>query len=221
MDYSATLLMTGFVTHDVKRYVLEWPRGLEYQPGQGVELRIDEPGWRKEGRPFTPTSVTGDRVLEFTIKTYPEHAGMTRQLHTQSPGVKLLLSEPFGTIQYKGPGVFIAAGAGVTPFLAIVRDLAGRGELGASQLLFSNKTPADVICERELRHYFGDRAWFTCTQDSAPGYADRRIDRELLQERISDFGQNFYVCGPPGFTEAVNQALTELGADPDAVVFEQ
>lgn len=221
MDYSATLLMTGFVTHDVKRYVVEWPEGLSYEPGQGVELAVDAPDWREEGRPFTPTSIRDDRVLEFTIKSYYDHDGVTKQLCGLEPGVRLLLSEAFGTIRYKGSGVFIAAGAGVTPFLAILRDLAARDELGQSRLLFSNKTPADVICERELRHYFGERAWFTCTQESAPGYADRRIDKALLQERISDFGQNFYVCGPPGFVEAVNQALTELGAAPDAVVFEQ
>ncbi|BAZ94275.1 flavodoxin reductases [Thiohalobacter thiocyanaticus] len=221
MDYSATLLMTGFVTHDVKRYIVEWPEGLDYAPGQGVELAIDEPDWREEGRPFTPTAIKGDRVLEFTIKSYPDHQGMTQHLRDIKPGSRLLMSESFGTIRYKGPGVFIAAGAGITPFLAILRDLAARGELGQSQLLFSNKTPADVICERELRHYFGTHGWFTCTQESAPGYADQRIDKALLQTRISDFGQNFYVCGPPGFTDSVNQALSELGADPDAVVFEQ
>ncbi|BCO30657.1 hypothetical protein TspCOW1_07600 [Thiohalobacter sp. COW1] len=221
MDYSTTLLMTGFVTHDVKRYIVEWPEGLEYAPGQGVELAVDEPDWREEGRPFTPTAIKDDRVLEFTIKSYPDHQGMTQHLRDIKPGSRLLLSGSFGTIRYKGPGVFIAAGAGITPFLAILRDLAARGELGRSQLLFSNKTPADVICERELRHYFGEHGWFTCTQESAPGYADQRIDKALLQTRISDFGQNFYVCGPPGFTETVNQALSELGADPDAVVFEQ
>lgn len=221
MDHSVTLLLTEFVTHDVKRFIFDWPEGLEYQPGQGVELAIDEPEWREEGRPFTPTSLRNARVLEFTIKGYPDHEGVTDRLHQLKPGARLTLSDAFGTITYKGPGMFIAAGAGITPFLAIMRDLAEREEVGDSGLLFSNKTPADIICEKELRHYFGERCWLSCTHESGPGYDDRRIDKPLLEEKIRDFEQNFYVCGPPAFVEDVNQALRELGASPDAVVFEQ
>ena len=73
------------------------------------------------------------------------------------------MSEPFGTISYQGPGVFIAGGAGITPFLAMLRDLARRGELDRQTLIFSNKAPRDVICEKELRHLLGERCILTCT----------------------------------------------------------
>lgn len=221
MVHPVTLLLTEFVTHDVRRFIFDWPEALEYEPGQGVELMVDEPEWQEEGRPFTPTSLREARVLEFTIKGYPEHHGVTEKLHSLKPGARVRLTDAFGTIAWKGPGTFIAAGAGITPFLAIMRDRAERNELGDSRLLFSNKTPADVICEKELKHYFGERCWLTCTKESAPGYDDRRIDKDLLQEKIEDFQQNFYVCGPPAFVDDIKQALTELGASPDTVVFEQ
>jgi ferredoxin-NADP reductase len=221
MEHRVTLLMTEFVTHDVKRFVLSKPDGFSFQPGQGVELAIDRPQWKDEGHPFTPTSLQGDRVLEFTIKGYPEHAGMTRELHTLEPGTELLMSEPFGTITYQGPGVFVAAGAGVTPFIAILRDLARSGQLDRHGLLFSNKTPADVICEKEFRHYLSERCVLNCTRSDAPGCAGTHVDKEYLAEQIRDFDQHFYVCGPPGFVEAVNDALRSLGANPEALVFEQ
>ena len=221
MDHTVTLLMSQFVTHDVKRFIVSKPEGLSVDPGQGVELAINLPGLREQGRPFTPTGLVADRVLEFTIKAYPEHAGVTQALHQLEPGAELLMSEPFGTIRYQGLGVFIAGGAGITPFLAILRGLAHREELDGQTLIFSNKTPRDVLCEKELRHLLGERCILTCTGTDVSGYAHRRVDRAFLEETIDDFKQRFYVCGPPPFMDAVNGALTDLGASAENVVFER
>jgi cytochrome-b5 reductase len=221
MTHQVTLLMSGFVTHDVKRFIFTRPEGLEFEPGQGVELAIDRPDWREERRPFTPTSLRDDRVLEFTIKAYPAHHGVTEALHALEPGARLLMSDPFGTIRYKGPGVFIAGGAGITPFIAILRQLARNQDLDGQSLLFSNKTPADVIVEKELRHMLRERCILTCTDEQAPGYANGLIDQDFLSEHVSDFSQHFYVCGPPEFNESLNDALKGLGAAPDLLVFEK
>jgi len=221
MNYRVSLLMSQFVTHDVKHFIVSKPAGVAVAPGQGVELAIDRPGLREQGRPFTPTGLADDRVLEFTIKAYPGHAGVTQALHQLEPGAELLMSEPFGTISYQGPGVFIAGGAGITPFLAILRGLARKGELDGQTLMFSNKTPRDVICEKELRHLLGERCILLCTGAAAPGYEHRRVDRAFLEERIRDFKHRLYVCGPPPFMEAVNGALTEMGASAESLVFER
>jgi cytochrome-b5 reductase len=112
MKHTATILMTEFVTHDVKRFILTKPRNFDYEPGQGVKFVINEPRWRgEESRPFTPTSLRDDKILEFTIKRYADHKGVTDRMHTLEVGAKLMISEAFGTITYKGPGIFIAAGA--------------------------------------------------------------------------------------------------------------
>jgi cytochrome-b5 reductase len=42
-----------------------------------------------------------------------------------------------------------------------------------------------------------------------------------LEEKISDFDQRFYICGPPPFMEAVNAALTHLGAQAESLVIER
>jgi len=222
MTFRSTILMTEFVTHDVKRFILEKPAGFSFVPGQGVELIIDREKWRdEEGRPFTPTCLATDRVLEFTIKRYGDHLGVTHKLHTLRPGDGVLLGEPFGTINYRGPGTFIAAGAGLTPFLAIFRQLAARGELEKQFLVYSNKTPADVICEKELRHYFGDRSIFTCTRKSGPGYDSRHVDRDFLEQELKDLEQYYYVCGPDPFVEDIGAILEKMGLKAEFLVFEQ
>jgi ferredoxin-NADP reductase len=221
MKHTVTLLMTEFVTHDVKRFMISKPQDFTFAPGQGVELAINRRGLTEEAHPFTPTSLPQDLILEFTIKGYTQRDGLTKKLHGLSAGDELLLSEPFGTIAYHGPGVFIAGGAGITPFIAIFRDLAHNNKLADHTLIFSNKTPDDVICEREFRHYLGNRCVLTCTQQTAQGYENRRIDMAFLSEKIKDFNQNFYICGPKKFVENINDALKDLGARPDALIFER
>ena len=218
---TVTLLMSEFVTHDVKRFVVSRPPDFTFSAGEGVELAIKQPEWQDERRPFTPTSLNDDGVLEFTIKCYPEGDGVTCELHSLQTGAELLLFEPFGTISYQGPGVFLAGGAGITPFIAILRELAREKNLDHDSLIFSNKTPADIICEKELRHMLGERCILTCTDAQAAGYEQRRIDAAFLAQKIDNFEQHFYVCGPPGFMEAVNGALQNLGADPQSLVFER
>lgn len=219
--HDATILMTEFVTRDVKRFIVSKPDGFQWKPGQGVELAIDDGPWREQTRPFTPTSLPEDRVLEFTIKGYPEHHGVTERLHSLRAGDRVLISDPFGTITYQGPGTFIAAGAGITPFIAIIRTLARNGELAGNALLFSNKTPDDVIVAKEFRHYLGDRCIYLCTREAGPGCEGGRIDRDFLERHLSDFNQRFYVCGPPKFVSATTEALKALGAEADSVVFER
>lgn len=221
MENTTELLLSAPVTHDTRRFILSRPEGFTFTPGQGVELAMTEGELAGEGRPFTPTSLADDRVLEFVIKRYDDHPGVTRHLHTLLPGTTLTISEPFGTIAYQGPGVFIAGGAGITPFIAILRDLAHRGALGGHSLIFSNKTPADVICQQELFAYLGADSHFTCTETRVPGYESGRIDQAFLAERIRDFSQQFYVCGPPGFMDGVTRALEALGASPQNLVFER
>ena len=222
MSHSTTILMTQFVTHDVKRFVVTKPEGFSFTPGQGVEMIIDQEHWRDEdGRPFTPTSLAVDRVLEFTIKRYSDHKGVTAMLHTLKPGAKLLLSDPFGTIAYQGPGVFIAGGAGITPFLAIIRQLAADNKLYGNSLLFSNKTPQDVICEKELRSAFGDRCHLICTREKAAGYESGRIDRNYLERRLRSDDKYAYVCGPELFVTEITAALKELGRAAESIVLEE
>jgi ferredoxin-NADP reductase len=49
--------------------------------------------------------------------------------------------------------VFIARGAGVTPFISIFRYLRSKAEIGSNKLIFANKTKADIILERNLINY--------------------------------------------------------------------
>lgn len=222
------ILAIESVTHDVKRFVLEKPKGYKFIPGQATDVAINKPKWKDKTHPFTFTSLNEDEALEFIIKGYPvkddpNHKGMTELLHKLETGDKLIIDEPWGTINYKGPGVFIAGGAGITPFIAILRDLKRKNKLKGNKLIFSNKTKKDVILEKELREMFGDSGdlVLTLTREELAGYEKGRITGEFLKNHLSDFSQHFYICGPKRMVEDLKGYLAGLGAEADSVVFEE
>ena len=128
------------VTHNVLKIVTEKPQAYNFTPGQATEVSINKNGWQDEKRPFTFTCLPDDDYLEFTIKTYPSHKGVTNELLQLKQNDELILHDVFGAIAYKGEGVFIAGGAGVTPFISIFRFLRSKNEVGGNKLIFANKT---------------------------------------------------------------------------------
>lgn len=212
------ILNTHYITHNVKRFVLEKPLGFEYTPGQSASISINMSGWEKKIRPFTFTSLQHWDHLEFIIKIYEDHKGVTAQLGKLNTGDELLLHDVYGTIQYKGPGIFIAGGTGITPFIAIFRALFESGNLRNLALLYSNKSKDDIILQDELTKMLGLAYKNVFTQEGVIGFRERRIDRKFLIDTIGDFNSRFYVCGPKIFTEEICDALISLGADPEYLI---
>ena len=106
--HTLKIISATYITHDVKRFIVEKPEDYHYRPGQSVMISINKPDWKDEKRPFTFTSLQDWDHLEFVIKIYEDHDGVTNQMASLKPGDELLLHEVFGTIQYKGPGIFLA-----------------------------------------------------------------------------------------------------------------
>jgi ferredoxin-NADP reductase len=209
------------VTHNVRQYNLEKPDGYYFNPGQATDVSINEEKWKDELRPFTFTCLNDDPYLQFTIKSYNDHDGLTKRLGKLVVGDELIIRDVWGAIEYKGPGYFIAGGAGITPFLAILRQLHKDGKLECNTLFFSNRTDEDIIHEEELRSMLGNNVLFTTTNQQGGKNDHRRINSEFLKAEVKDFKKHFYVCGPDPMVEAISKTLEKLGAKPDAVIFEK
>ena len=221
MEKVVRIISIDKVTHDVIRFRCEKPSGYYYHPGQATEMSINREGWRTEKRPFTFTSLNESPYLEFTIKIYQDHQGVTNELGKLMPGDELVIREAWGAIEYKGPGFFIAGGAGITPFIAILRQLKKDNQVESNKLFFSNKTAADIIIEDELHSILGKDAVFVVTDEPSPKHYHGFINEEFLKENVDDFSKHFYLCGPPKMVEAMQLQLSKLGASPESVVFEK
>ena len=219
--YIVKILEANFITHDVKRFVVEKPLGYTFIPGQATDVCINLPEWKDKMRPFTFTGLNKWNYLEFMIKIYKEYQDVTDMLGRINAGAELIIHEPFGAIQYKGPGVFIAGGAGITPFVAIFRELFKEKKLKGNRLIYSNKTSDDVIIGNELKKMLKQDFIYTFTREGTVGFMVKRIDRDFLIEYIADFGQHFYLCGPDIFVKEISALLLGLGATPDSLVVEK
>ncbi len=220
-EHIVKILETEYVTHNVKRFKVSKPGSYKYKPGQATDVVINLPEWKEERRPFTFTSLNEWDDLEFTIKIYDDHNGVTNKLGTLHAGDELILHDIWGAIHYKGEGIFIAGGAGVTPFIAIFRQLQKDGKLGNNKLIFSNRTSKDIILKDEFEKMLDKNFINTLTDEKAEKYDNRKIDESYLKEKINDFSQYFYVCGPDAMIESIKEQLLNLGADNDKVVIEQ
>lgn len=209
------------VTHDVKRFAIQKPEGFKFIAGQATDVSVNTPALKNEKRPFTFTSLNENKQLEFTVKIYDSHNGVTKELGKLKPGDELIIRDVWGAIEYKGEGVFIAGGAGVTPFIAILRELKADDKIANNKLIFTNKTEKDIILKKEFNEMLGKNFINTLTDEKKEGYGNGRIDYTFLKEKIDNFKQHFYVCGPPQFVTAISEALTQLGAKTDTIVFEK
>src|SRR5688500_11063293 len=209
------------VTHDVLRILTEKPMQYNFTPGQATEVAINKNGWQNEKRPFTFTCLPENDYLEFTIKTYSSHQGVTNELLQLKKNDELILHDVFGAIGYLGEGVFIAGGAGVTPFISIFRYLQKKNEIGDNKLLFANKTKADIILEQEFRNLLGKNFINILSDEKTNGYAHGYINEEFLKINITDLNKKIYLCGPEPMMEAIEQQLTNLGVDSKSIIKEE
>lgn len=208
------------LTHVVKRFRVDKPYGYSFIPGQATGVTINTPETRKKRRSFTFTGLNEDTFLEFTIKIYPEHNGLTKELDRVVPGDELVIGNPWGAITYKGNGIFIAGGAGITPFLAIIRDLHSRNGLAGNRLIYANKTRGDIILEEELRMMLGSDCINILSREEADGYYSGHISERLLKEHSDVHDSQIYLCGPPEMMKSVTEILAGLGVDRKAVTMD-
>ncbi len=220
-EHVVKILAAENVTHNVKRFKLSKPESYQFKPGQATDIVINLPKWKEERRPFTFTSLNDWDNLEFTIKIYSDHDGVTNQLGKLNAGDELILHDVWGAINYKGEGVFIAGGAGITPFIAIFRQLQRDGKLGGNKLIFSNRTSKDIILKDEFEKMLGDNFINTLTDEKTEQYDNRQIDEDYLKEKIKDLSQYFYICGPDAMVESIGETLLKIGVEKDKIVIEQ
>ena len=214
------VLHTELIIHNVKRFIVEKPAGYTFIPGQATDVSINKPGLENELRPFTFTGTADQDHLEFTIKIYRSHAGVTAKLLDINEGDELIIHEVFGAIHYKGPGLFLAGGAGITPFLAIFREQLRHGDLSGSTLFFANRNEKDIFLHDELKEMFGEN-YIDILSEPTPPMQPAFIEMKMLKEEVLKGTSLFYICGPDNFIEIMLENLMSLGVRKSQIIIEE
>jgi len=221
MKHIVKIKSTELITHDVLKIITEKPPHYNFTPGQATEVSINKPEWKEKKNPFTFTCLPEDDFLEFNIKTYPEHKGVTNELLKLVKEDELILHDVFGAISYMGEGVFIAGGAGITPFISIFRYLKSKNVIGENKLIFANKTKKDIILEQEFKDLLGGNFINILSEEKADGYAYGQITEKFLKANMNVLAKNVYVCGPPPMMEAIQKQLSKLEIPESFIITEE
>lgn len=219
-EYPVKIISAASLTHDVKILRVEKPAGYSFAPGQATDVSVNTPELKNKKRPFTFTGLNHDPYLEFIIKIYPSHKGVTNEIDELTPGDELIIRDAWGAISYKGPGIFIAGGSGITPFISIFRDLKTKNQLSGNRLIFANKTKADIIMEEELGELLGPDFINILSEEEHPDYYYGMISEEFLRSAVTDFNRQFYLCGPPPMMSALKKQLANLGIEKGSLTVE-
>src|SRR5437588_1599124 len=218
-----------------KSITLALPNCLGHRPGQHVDVRLTaEDGYQAE-RSYSIASppeeaphvtLTVERLDDGEVSPY-----LTSELRI---GDKLELRGPIGgyfvwEAQMGGPLLLVAGGSGIVPLMAMLRHRAAVGSTVATRLLYSSRSPEEVIYRDELDRLISSTTMLevvqTLTRMQPPGWTGyhRRIDTEMLREVAWPADQRplAFICGPTPFVEAAAASLVTLGYEPARIKTER
>ena len=219
-------------TDTVRTFRLAPPDGgsipFVFKAGQFLNLSLEVDG-RRVSRSYTIASPpTRDDYIELTIKR--EDRGLVSHfLHdTARVGQLIACTAPAGRFSFEPESsdavLLIAGGVGITPLMSILRDLTDRGWPGMIDLVFSVRSPADVIFRDELRDLANRhpnlRVHLTATRDFPNGWTGfrGRITGAMLRQCVPDAVRlPAFVCGPNAMADAVRDELIALGLPKDRI----
>jgi ferredoxin-NADP reductase/DMSO/TMAO reductase YedYZ heme-binding membrane subunit len=216
------------------------PIPFAYQAGQFLNLTVEIDG-KRVGRSYTIASPpTREAYIELTIKR-EEKGQVSRFLHDMMmTGHTVSVSAPAGRFFFdpsknskalgNGPEtsvLLLAGGVGITPVMSILRDLTDRCWLGKIDLVFSVRTPADIIFADELRllsaRHPNLHVHLTCTRDIPADWPGERgrITADLLRKLVPDLvTRPAFICGPDAMAQAARQELINAGVPADRITLE-
>ncbi|MBW7868053.1 MAG: flavodoxin reductase [Brumimicrobium sp.] len=223
MSQVIKVLSIRYTTRDVINILTEKPIGIDFLAGQAANISIHKTGWEHEIRTYAITSTPEDDHFEFNIKIYQEQNGMgfLNQITQLQVGDEFLFHSICGTVTYQGEGVFIAGGAGITPFISMLRSIQKQGKIGNNHLIYANRTQADIIEEDTLQSILGKQYIGILSEEKRDGYEFGFISKELIERLLTDNSQYFYLCGPLPMTNMIEKYLEELGVSEEQIVIER
>lgn len=211
------IIASEFVTPDTKRFITDKPKGFVFSPGQALKLSINLPEYKNIIRPYSITSLNNQGYLEFYIKSYPD-GGLTSKITSLNAGDSFIAHEDIQGVKFKGPGVFIAGGSGITAFISIIRALFQSKNTRHVGLIYSVHAPVDILLGNDFKNMLGNNFVPVFTKHKNIGFREKRIDKQFLVDSIGSFDQIFYVAGPTEFVEDISKYLVELGASSENII---
>jgi ferredoxin--NADP+ reductase len=199
------------------------PPGFTFRAGQCVALSLSSGG---PVRYYSIASGETERTLSvlFDIVAGGE---LTPGLAALGPGDRLFVSPPFGLfLDDEEESVWIAAGTGIAPFLAMARSLPADRLADRKRLVYGARSLDRFYFADELRRLLSGRVVLCCSRcepefgEAAPGRSGHpgtlypgRLTGYLSAAGGDDLpaGARYFLCGSAGMVVEVRDILISKG----------
>jgi len=185
----------------------QWP---DHGPGAHVDVYLPNGLIRQYSLLSASCAAPTARIA--VLKTVDSRGGSQLVHERLRPGHRILVSEPKNTFELAAAdkhAVLIAGGIGVTPLLAMARELAARG--ASFEFHYRVRTPDRAAYTADLEALVPKGALHIGADSDGSVFAPESV----LREAGSD--ATVYVCGPEPFMEYVRKGATAAGIGADAV----
>src|ERR1700694_3500097 len=186
-------------TRETKSFTLALPKWMAHRAGMHYDVRLTAPDGYQTERSYSVASAP-ERVglIELTVERIADGEVSPYLHNVLVTGDPLEVRGPIGgyfvwEVALGGPLLLIGGGSGVVPLMAMLRHRAAQHATVPARILYSSRTPDDVIYREELDRLAGGagvlEVFYTFTRQPPAGWTgyQRRIDATMLSEVIKPF----------------------------------
>ncbi|WP_454945543.1 FAD-dependent oxidoreductase [Capnocytophaga granulosa] len=196
----------------------EKPKNMTYQAGQYAILKLDTPKYTHLDMPLRPlsmVSIPSQETLCFAMRL--SDSAFKRSVAEMFIGDTATIFAPMGNFILRPSQhmVFFAAGIGVTPIIAMLKELEQQRFAGQVTLCYSCKRETAAAFHKDLQHI--SLANYTYL----PVFTEyqKRIDSIFVSEHIPALLESdCYIVGTHVFIQGIEQMLLRKGVKQEAIV---
>ena len=195
---------------EIYTFIFQAEENFHWEPGQHGVFTIKHIKINKPTRAFSIASTPLEGHIKISMKIPEKHSAFKQALLNLQPGMKISMRGPIGSMYTgeKKPLLFIAGGIGITPYRALVKELASRSEglLKEVHLLYMDSKEQFIYTEefekagkeRPIKTtYLGNRADLY-----------QQIDHFVKQNRNE---AEYFIAGPKVMVKSIEKALKTKG----------
>ena len=223
-EYKLKIIEIIDETPDIKTFRVE-NDNIPFYPGQFFMVRFEDSEAFKRAYSIA-SSPTQKHYIDITMNLVGE---FTKKLWQAKVGNYLLFKGPYGKFYFdeamSSDLILIGGGLGITPLISIIRHCNDKGLNNKIQLIYSVRTPRDIIYTEEIKKLKGQNPNFNYTititrPDDKTIWTGKtgRIDIDLLKSSIGNVENSLYfLCGPISFVKSAIEMLESLGAKKEQI----
>ena len=227
--HTARLIKREEVAEGTTAFHFAKPADFQFRPGQFIDMTLLNPPetdgegnirtFSLAGAPFDGDLMIATRMRDTAFKRVLRNAGVGLEVKIEGPSGSFVLHR-----NPEKPGVFLAGGIGITPFLSIVRQAAHDKAPQQLYLFYSNRRPEDAPFLDLLAETAKQNPNFHLVSTMTGMDKSHRpwegetgfVNKDLLTKHLPTLqGPIYYLAGPPGMVTALRSMLTEAGVDED------